>query len=199
MFNRKELLCKKKFGKIYLGFENRYQASNFGRVKSLNRIVKTGRGGYREVTEHILKPRISNRGYQRIPLRIYPKTYWFDVHRLIAKIFIPNPNNYPIINHRDNNPLNNNVDNLEWCTQSYNVKYAYRYGNAKPTSGCFKKGCIPHNRRKIKQYNKNMQLINSYISIKQASDYTHIARTSINNCLSNRSKTAGGFAWEYAD
>ena len=181
------------------GFEGRYQVSNLGRIKSLSRIVSTGRNGYRKIKECILVPRNSTNNYQKISIRIYPKRYWFDVHRLVAEAFIPNPDKLPIINHKDNNPTNNRVDNLEWCNQSHNIKYAYTYGNAKPTSGCFKKGCIPHNRRKIKQYNKNMQLINSYISIKQASDYTHIARTSINNCLSNRSKTAGGFVWEYAD
>ena len=179
-------------------FEGRYQVSNLGRVKSLSRIVNTGRNGYRKIKEHILVPRNFN-NYQKISIRIHPKRYWFDIHRLVADAFIPNPSNLPEVNHKDSNPCNNKVDNLEWCNQSYNIKYAYKYGNAKPTKGCFKKGNIPHNRKKINQYSKNGEFISSYISIKEASDYTHIKRTAINNCLNSRCKTSGGFIWRYAD
>ena len=106
------------------GFEGRYQVSNLGRIKSLSRIVSTGRNGYRKIKECILVPRNSTNNYQKISIRIYPKRYWFDVHRLVAEAFIPNPDKLPIINHKDNNPTNNRVDNLEWCNQSHNIKYA---------------------------------------------------------------------------
>lgn len=57
------------------------------------------------------------------------------LHRLLALTFIPNPNNYPQVNHKDGNPLNNSLDNLEWCTQSQNIKHAYDNGLMKPQRG----------------------------------------------------------------
>lgn len=179
-------------------FEGRYQISNLGRVKSLSRIVSTGRNGHRKIQEHILIPHNSN-NYQRISIRIYPKKYWLDIHRLVAEAFIPNPNKFTIINHKDNNPSNNRVDNLEWCNQSYNIKYAYKYGNAKPTKGCFKKGNIPHNRRKINQYSKNGEYLNTFNSVKEAGLYVKTVPSNINNCLSGNTKTAKGYIWRYAD
>lgn len=174
-----------------------YQVSNLGSVRSLTRKVNTF-NGFRITQGKILKPLKANNGYYRIDLKQHQKNKYISIHRLVAETFIPNPNNLPQVNHKDNNPANNRADNLEWCTQSYNIKYAYKYGNAKPTSGCFEKGNIPHNRRKINQYSKNKELIASYISIKEASNCTHIKRTAINNCLSKRCKTSGGYIWEYA-
>ena len=121
------------------GYEGAYQVSNLGRVRSLTRKVKTF-NGVRTSKGQLLKPLKTNTGYYRVDLKQNQKDKYMSIHRLVAEAFIPNPNNYPIINHKDNNPQNNCVENLEWCTQSYNVKYAYKYGNAKPTSGCFKKG-----------------------------------------------------------
>ena len=125
-------------------YEGCYQVSNLGRVRSLTRKVKTF-NGVRTSNGQLLKPLKTNTGYYRVDLKQNQKDKYMSIHRLVAEAFIPNPNNYPIINHKDNNPQNNCVDNLEWCTQSYNVKYAYKYGNAKPTSGCFKKGHNSHN------------------------------------------------------
>ena len=180
------------------GFEGRYQVSTFGRIKSLPRKVKAGRT-YRYVQEHILSARYDSRGYSRICIKIHPKKYWFSVHRLVAEIFIPNPNNYPVINHKDNNPRNNCVDNLEWCTQSYNVKYSYTKGNAKPTSGCFKKGNIPHNLKRVSQYDKDGHFLNFYDSITLASKSIKRTPGAIQNCLHGNTKTAGGYVWRYAD
>lgn len=89
------------------GLEN-YEISNFGRVKN----IKTGR---------ILKNKIKN---GREIFRIKNKDYF--IHRLVAENFIPNPNNLPMVNHRDENPLNNHFINLEWCTGKYNNEYGLR-------------------------------------------------------------------------
>lgn len=125
-------------------YEGCYQVSNLGRVRSLTRKVKTF-NGVRTSKGQLLKPLKTNTGYYRVDLKQNQKDKYMSIHRLVAEAFIPNPNNYPIINHKDNNTQNNCVDNLEWCTQSYNIKYAYKYGNAKPTSGCFKKGHNSYN------------------------------------------------------
>lgn len=95
------------------GYEGLYQISNMGRVKSLG-----GKASHKN--EMILKLGIRNT-YNVVNLRKNNNKKSFQIHRLVANAFIPNPNNYPIINHKDENPLNNCVDNLEWCTQKHNV------------------------------------------------------------------------------
>jgi len=105
------------------GYEGLYQVSNYGRVKSLQREIAYKDGRKKTIQEKILHTFISNLGYYHVMLSKngVPKRY--KVHRLVAKAFIPNPNNLPIINHKDENPKNNFVENLEWCTQKYNVNY----------------------------------------------------------------------------
>lgn len=101
------------------GFEGRYTISNLGIVRSL-------------MTGKELKPYITKAGYARVNLR-YAKSRDYKsllVHRLVAGNFIPNPNKYKEVNHKDCNRLNNEVNNLEWCTRFYNIKYAFQYGKA---------------------------------------------------------------------
>lgn len=107
------------------GYEGLYEVSNLGRIKSLKRLVKKW-DGYRTVPEKILTPRTNNRGYLRITLCKDGITKTFSPHRLVAEAFIPNPDNLPCVNHKDENPLNNVVSNLEWCTYSYNNSYGNR-------------------------------------------------------------------------
>ena len=104
-------LKMKEIWKDVKGFEGRYLVSNTGKIYSI-------------LAKRILKTCISNRGYELACLRNekgYRKQY--TVHRLVAMSFLDNPNNYPIINHKDENKLNNNINNLEWCDYSYNCTY----------------------------------------------------------------------------
>lgn len=89
-----------------------YLVSNKGRIKSKrsNKILRT----------HFDSKR---KGYEYITLNYDGVKKSYQVHRLVAKLFLPNPNNYPCINHKDENPSNNCVENLEWCTYSYNLSY----------------------------------------------------------------------------
>ena len=96
------------------GYSN-YMISNYGRVKSLN-YRRTGK-------EKILSLKKDKKGYYYITLCKNGECKTFKVHRLVAKAFIPNPNNYPQVNHKDENPSNNCVENLEWCTNEYNLNY----------------------------------------------------------------------------
>lgn len=102
------------------GYEGLYQVSNLGRVKSL-----TGNKKNYGIYGKILKG-INNRNYLRVSLSKNGKPKIISIHRLVAETFIPNPNNYPYINHKDENPSNNCVDNLEWCTPDYNTNYGSR-------------------------------------------------------------------------
>lgn len=70
--------------------------------------------------------RISPKGYYVVNLSINKHCKTYQVHNLIAIAFIPNPNNYNVINHKDGNKLNNNINNLEWCTQKYNMQHAFK-------------------------------------------------------------------------
>ena len=96
-------------------FNGTYQVSNLGRIKMLDYIASDGR----KLKGRIRRTSKNNSGYTIINI----KSKHFLVHRLVAKAFIPNPNNYPQINHKDENKQNNRVDNLEWCTNKYNNNY----------------------------------------------------------------------------
>ena len=101
------------------GYEGIYQISNKGRVKTL---------GNNRRKEKIREGIEDNRGYKRISLCKNGKEKKYSIHRLVAQAFLPNPDNLPVVNHKDENKLNNNVENLEWCTQEYNVNYSSSNG-----------------------------------------------------------------------
>lgn len=110
---------KKECWKDIKNYEGKYQISNLGNIRSLkfinNRIEKA--------KIRLLKPQVRN-GYFVIHLSKHGKRKCYQVHRLVAQEFIENPNNYTIVNHKDYNPKNNKVDNLEWCTQKQNVNWS---------------------------------------------------------------------------
>ena len=96
-------------------YEGLYQVSNFGKVKS----IKFGK-------ERILKPVTDRHGYLLVSLWKNNKQKTYKVHRLVAEAFIPNLYNLPQVNHKDENPLNNNVNNLAWCNSKYNCNFGTR-------------------------------------------------------------------------
>lgn len=106
------------------GFENSYEVSNLGRVRGKRQTRKSKGISISVVQGKILKQKTDKDGYKEVKLCKDGKLYCKRVHRLVASAFIPNPNNYPIINHIDENPSNNCVSNLEWCSKSYNTKYS---------------------------------------------------------------------------
>lgn len=115
---------KKEIWKDVDGYEGLYKVSNLGRIKSF--IGWNGRNFIQR--EKILNPcrQKGDRNYYRSVVNLTKngnKKVW-KVHQLVAKAFLPNPYNYPVINHKDGNPLNNCVENLEWCTYQHNIKHA---------------------------------------------------------------------------
>lgn len=112
----------KRIWKDIPSYEGLYQVSNDGKVRSLDRIDTLGR----KRKGRILKQAFDKKKYKYVSLCKDNKSKALKVHRLVAMTFIPNPNNYPIINHKDENPSNNHVSNLEWCTYKYNSNYGTR-------------------------------------------------------------------------
>lgn len=109
------------------GYEGLYQVSNLGRVKALPKYTYSK--GYPQLRkERVLKPVYTGK-YRNYLSVTFSDGKQYKVHRLVAIAFIPNPDGLPLVNHKDENPSNNTVGNLEWCTNSYNVKYS-----AKPLS-----------------------------------------------------------------
>lgn len=115
------------------GYEGHYQVSNLGRVKSLERYMNGRNGGKSLLKERILKPIKNNRGYLNVNLSKNRKRKNANIHRLVAKAFIPNPDNKPEVNHVDTNKKNNRADNLEWATTKENIRHAWEKGLCKPT------------------------------------------------------------------
>ena len=188
---------KEEIWKDIEGYEGLYQVSNFGSVKRLESIVsatsKKGNEFKIIVPKKILKNRLCC-GYYIVGLCKDSKSKNYRVNRLVAKAFIPNPNNYPCVNHKDGNKLNNDVDNLEWCTYSYNNKEAYRLGLKKPTwtGRCYDKH--PTN-QKVIQLDLDDKEIKLWNSIQQAQDYLKI--NNISAVCRKKQKTAGGYKWKY--
>ena len=140
----------KEIWKDIKNFEGLYQVSNLGRVKSLPKYTYSR--GYSQLRkEKLLKPCYVGKYRNYLAVRLNNNKQ-YKIHRLVAKAFIPNPNNYPCVNHKDKNPSNNNVENLEWCTNQYNVKYS-----AKPLS-------IIHKSKLSKVHLGRIWINNGYIS-----------------------------------
>ena len=120
------------------GYEGLYQISNLGRIKSLRKKIKNnGAFGKRKIitkNEKIVSSYKNKDGYSVVQLYKNNKRKLKLVHRLVAEAFIPNPNNYPYVNHKDGNKANNCVDNLEWCNNSMNQLHAFSKGLQK--CGC---------------------------------------------------------------
>ena len=103
------------------------EVSTFGNVRTLDRVVSS-ENRTRFTKGKILKQYDTTDGYLQVSIPVDGKWTSKKIHRLIAQTFIPNPDSLPEINHKDNNPLNNNVSNLEWCTREYNIAYREKYG-----------------------------------------------------------------------
>lgn len=156
--------------KDIFGYGGVYQVSNRGRVRSCKRR-----------SWKILKPMKLSNGYESVTLYSDKRNMEY-VHRLVAQAFIPNPNDYLYVNHKNEVRTDNRVSNLEWCTAFYNNHYSDIYKST---------------RTHVTQYSKGMAKIRSYISQQEASRATGIPQPSISLCCNHKQQTAGGYIWRF--
>lgn len=159
------------------GYEGLYEVSNLGRVRSLKRNNTLGK---------TLKPLTDRDGYYQITLSKNNVRVTKKVHRLVAIAFIENPNNYPVINHKDENKQNNCVENLEWCTVKYNTNY----------NGMAHRRMI--HRRKPLVAIKGEEIL-KFESVFDASQKLGVSHSNISNCLHGKKghKTLKGYTFEF--
>lgn len=153
------------------GTYNTYFISNDGQIKNQKDLI--------------LKQALDKNGYQRIMLRDKNgKRKLVYIHKLVAQAFIPNNHNYKCINHKDENPSNNNVDNLEWCSIKYNNNYGNRIKKA--SNSC---------KKKVKCIETGI----IYDSAKDIEIELKINHSHISDCCRGKRKTCGGYSWRFAN
>lgn len=184
----------KEIWKPVVGYEGLYEISSFGRVRSLDRVdcKNNRRKGI------VLVPNKRKGEYRSVSLSKDGKSKSHSVHILVAQSFIPNPNNLPMVNHKDEDPSNNRVENLEWCNAKYNANYgtinerrgkSLGYGKDNPFS------------KEILQFNKNGEFIKKWDATMDIERELKINHSNVSKCCEGTPHfhTAGGFKWGYAD
>ena len=194
------------------GYEGLYQASNLGRVKSLDRIVVTKTNISRLMKGKVLTIVPDPNNYMKVLLSKEGKQQIYLVHRLVAQAFIPNPDNKPEIDHINTDRTDNRVENLQWVTRKENCNNpltkekiaAFDRTRVFSTETRQKislalKGKIKKLRQKtmkpILQLSLNGDIVKRWDSATQAQKELGI--TNISDCLRLRCKTAGGYVWKY--
>lgn len=157
-----------KIWKPVIGYEKYYEVSSDGEIRNI-------------ITGHILKPALKKNGYFSVDLR-YGKPKTKMIHRIVAEAFIENANDYPCVNHIDENKTNNKADNLEWCSYKYNANF-----------GCGSKA----RNSPVLQFDSNGRFIRMWQSMKDASKECGIKYQSISKVCRGVRKTCGGYKWEY--
>lgn len=171
---------------IIYDYRGLYQVSNFGRVKSFPR------QGTHINEEHILILGKNHKGYLQCILTKKSKRNNFMVHRLVAKMFISNPEDKTQINHIDGNKENNCVSNLEWCTNGENGKHAWTNGLRTKKYGKENKSA-----KKVVQYSLDMKQIKVWSSIIDIERELGFNNRNICACCRNKRPTAYGYVWRY--
>lgn len=169
------------------GYEGILAATEKGEIYRLN-YRNTGKS--RKLSVQIKKDNICT-----INVRIDKKIHTLSVHRLVGLAFLPNPNNLPCINHKDENRLNNEVSNLEWCSYEYNNNYMTRNRRISLSNTNGKKS------KKVIQYDLKGNFIKEWPSTHEIQRVLGYKQANISSCArrDKSHKTAYGFLWRYKD
>lgn len=164
------------------GYEGRYQASSLGRIRSL--LNFHGKGKY-----VVLSQRLNTNDYYFVLLYKKNSRRFIAAHRLVCAAFHENPNNYPCVNHKDENHHNNRADNLEWCTHKYNNNYGTRNKRISKQS----------NKKPVVQVSYEGNILSYYPSISDAAKASGSSNGSIWGCCNGVNKESAGSLWFYAE
>lgn len=175
------------------GYEGLYQVSNLGRVLSLGRKINTGHNGYRITENKILLGHLTNKGYEKVVLyNSISGRKETTVHRLVAEMFIPNPENKSQVNHKNEIKTDNRVENLEWATARENCNYGLRN----------RKILQKMKEQNITNFGQRVRCVELNIIFDSIKDATRFCgRENISEicaCLNHKKglKTAYGYHWE---
>lgn len=180
------------------GFEGLYEVSNYGRVISHHK--------YAGVENRVMKFKEDKNGYLKVKLCDNGKHKQLFAHRIVAEAFIDNPNNYPMINHKDENKKNNFVENLEWCDSQYNNTYGHRLEIAMPKTHA-KWSYTERARKQMSEVGKRHRkrcaaykdnvLVKEFNSTVEAGRFFNTVATNISRCCASEKGTAKGYTWKY--
>jgi len=176
----------KEIWKPIKNFEGFYEVSSFGRIRSIDRYVLYSNNKKYFHKGKILKSSYTNR-YEHVSLQKERKRITKLVHRLVAEAFILNKNKYPQINHIDGNRRNNNYFNLEWTTQSENMKHAYRIGLQNQVKRS----------KRVAQLSLDGDIIRIFDSTIQASKETGIERSWIRRICQGKLNRSYNYKWKF--
>lgn len=183
-------------------YEGKYEVSNLGRVRSIDRLVKGKYGNLAKIKGKEITPILTTHGYYRVNLCNESGIKAKFVHRLVASAFLDNPDGLPMINHKDEDKVNNVVDNLEWCDCLYNSNYGTRNQRVSESTRGKKKNYTDESHRKmIEPKEKAIVGINyitnekvSFRSMTEAKKFG-FSREGISHCITGRQKTHRGYVW----
>lgn len=169
-------------------YEGLYEVSNFGNVRGLAIVTHNGHGSFVK-SGKLLRPYVDKDGYLVVGLRDHGRNKTAKVHRLVAQAFLPNPKNLPQVNHIDENKANNHLDNLEWCTNVYNLNYGHRSEKASRKLKAVKKG------KRLYQYDLNGRLVKVWPSMHEMQRQLGFNRADVKQCAIGKVKQSYGYKW----
>lgn len=172
---------EKEVWKPVVGYETSDEISNMGRMRIIN---------YRNTGKYKLRKFTINKGYFTVGLTKNSITKLYQVHRLVAEVFIPNPQNLPCVNHKDENKLNNSVENLEWCDVKYNNAYGTRNKRIGQKN---KNGKLS---KTVLQYDLEGNFIKEWPSARECGR-NGFNQSSVASCCRGELKTHKGYIWKY--
>lgn len=165
---------KKEVWKDIVGYEGLYKVSSKGQIYSVKRKRK-------------MNLTTNKNGYKHVKLYTKGKYKTISIHRLVAKTFLENPENHPVVNHLDEDKLNNNVENLEWCTQKQNVNH-----------GTGRQRRAEAVKMQVEQYTLDFQYIKTYKSAIDIQKELGFHQSAISRVCRGERKTAYKYIWKYA-
>ncbi len=176
------------------GYEDFYEVSDCGNIRSIAVFSAKYQRIIQRRSPRMLRQETSHDGYKRVVLSLYGKHRHFSVHRIVALSFLPNPGNLQEVNHKDENPANNHVFNLEWCSPSYNSNYG-----TLPQRISQRQTNAPYHSKKVVQLSMEGKVISTFPSTCEAERQTGVSSECICRACKGRYSHAGGYKWEYGD